>query len=165
MEAVGYDLYCKMLNDAVLRLKGELSEDTDFDTTLDLNIDAFLPSAYIRNEVEKLELYKRISAIETKDELEDMQDELLDRFGDLPAAVVNLLHIALLKSMAHHAYMTDVKQKGEKVSFEMNPEANVQVDPGCAERISEGTLRQCRGASRIRTGSFIREEKRMAIKD
>ena len=51
MEAVGYDLYCKMLNDAVLRLKGELSEDTDFDTTLDLNIDAFLPSAYIRNEV------------------------------------------------------------------------------------------------------------------
>lgn len=128
MEAVGYDLYCKMLNDAVLRLKGELSEDTDFDTTLDLNIDAFLPSAYIRNEVEKLELYKRISAIETKDELEDMQDELLDRFGDLPAAVVNLLHIALLKSMAHHAYMTDVKQKGEKVSFEMNPEANVQVE-------------------------------------
>lgn len=128
MEAVGYDLYCKMLNDAVLRLKGELSEDTDFDTTLDLNIDAFLPSAYIRNEVEKLELYKRISAIETKDELEDMQDELLDRFGDLPAAVVNLLHIALLKSMAHHAYMTDVKQKGEKVFFEMNPEANVQVE-------------------------------------
>lgn len=57
-----------------------------------------------------------------------MQDELLDRFGDLPAAVVNLLHIALLKSMAHHAYMTDVKQKGEKVSFEMNPEANVQVE-------------------------------------
>lgn len=128
MEAVGYDLYCKMLNDAVLRLKGELSEDSDFDTTLDLNIDAFLPSAYIRNEVEKLELYKRISAIETRDEMEDMQDELLDRFGDLPAAVVNLLHIALLKSMAHHACMTDVKQKGEKVSFEMNPQANVQVE-------------------------------------
>lgn len=128
MEAVGYDLYCKMLNDAVLRLKGELTEDTDFDTTLDLNIDAFLPSAYIRNEVEKLELYKRISSIETRDEMEDMQDELLDRFGDLPAAVVNLLHIALLKSMAHHAFMTDVKQKGEKVSFEMNPDANVQVE-------------------------------------
>lgn len=128
MEAVGYDLYCKMLNDAVLRLKGELSEDSDFDTTLDLNIDAFLPSAYIRNEVEKLELYKRISAIDTRDEMEDMQDELLDRFGDLPAAVVNLLHIALLKSMAHHAYMTDVKQKGEKVSFEMNPKANVHVE-------------------------------------
>ncbi|MBS7006859.1 transcription-repair coupling factor [Anaerostipes sp.] len=128
MEAVGYDLYCKMLNDAVLRLKGELSEDSDFDTALDLNIDAFLPSAYIRNEVEKLELYKRISAIETRDEMEDMQDELLDRFGDLPAAVVNLLHIALLKSMAHHAFMTDVKQKGETVSFEMNPQANVQVE-------------------------------------
>ena len=146
MEAVGYDLYCKMLNDAVLRLKGELSEDTDFDTTLDLNIDAFLPSAYIRNEVEKLELYKRISAIETKDELEDMQDELLDRFGDLPAAVVNLLHIALLKSMAHHAYMTDVKQKGEKVFFEMNPEAN---------RRSSGRLKKLLISLAFRVGAKV----------
>ena len=82
MEAVGYDMYCKMLNDAVMRLKGEIREE-EFETALDLDVNAFIPSSYVRNESQKLELYKRISAIETKDEMEDMTDELIDRFGDL----------------------------------------------------------------------------------
>ena len=116
MEAVGYDLYCKMLNEAVLRLKGELKDEDEFDTTLDLDINAFIPSTYVYNEYQKLELYKRISSIESKDEMEDMTDELIDRFGEMP------------KALAHHAYMTDVKQKGEKVSFEMKPDAAVDVE-------------------------------------
>lgn len=57
MEAVGYDLYCKMLNEAVLRLKGELKDEDEFDTTLDLDINAFIPSTYVYNEYQKLELY------------------------------------------------------------------------------------------------------------
>jgi transcription-repair coupling factor (superfamily II helicase) len=128
MEAVGYDMYCKMLNDAVLRLKGVIQEEEDYETTLDLDVDAFIPNTYVKNEFQKLEFYKRISSIETEDEVEDMTDEMVDRFGDIPRAVVNLLHIALLKSKAHKAYMTDVKQKGEKVYFEMYPKANVNVD-------------------------------------
>ena len=128
MEAVGYDLYCKMLNEAVLRLKGELKDEDEFDTTLDLDINAFIPSTYVYNEYQKLELYKRISSIESKDEMEDMTDELIDRFGEMPKAVYNLLYVAYLKSLAHHAYMTDVKQKGEKVSFEMKPDAAVDVE-------------------------------------
>ena len=128
MEAVGYDLYCKMLNEAVLRLKGELKDEDEFDTTLDLDINAFIPSTYVYNEYQKLELYKRISSIESKDEMEDMTDELIDRFGEMPKAVHNLLYVAYLKSLAHHAYMTDVKQKGEKVSFEMKPDAAVDVE-------------------------------------
>ncbi len=79
MEAVGYDLYCKMLNEAVLKLKGELGEEEEFDTTLDLDINAFIPVAYVYNEYQKLEFYKRISSIESKDEMEDMTDELIDR--------------------------------------------------------------------------------------
>ena len=128
MEAVGYDLYCKMLNEAVLRLKGELEDEDEFDTTLDLDINAFIPSTYVYNEYQKLELYKRISSIESKDEMEDMTDELIDRFGEMPKAVHNLLYVAYLKSLAHHAYMTDVKQKGEKISFEMKPDAAVDVE-------------------------------------
>ena len=128
MEAVGYDLYCKMLNEAVLRLKGELKDEDEFDTTLDLDINAFIPSTYVYNEYQKLELYKRISSIESKDEMEDMTDELIDRFGEMPKAVHNLLYVAYLKSLAHHAYMTDVKQKGEKISFEMKPDAAVDVE-------------------------------------
>ena len=128
MEAVGYDLYCKMLNEAVLKLKGELHEEEEFDTTLDLDISAFIPATYVYNEYQKLELYKRISSIESKDEMEDMTDELIDRFGEMPKAVYNLLYVAYLKALAHHAYMTDVKQKGEKISFEMKPDAAVDVE-------------------------------------
>ena len=146
MEAVGYDLYCKMLNDAVLRLKGEIKEEDDFETTLDLDINAFIPATYVRNEYQKLELYKRISAIETKDEMEDMMDELIDRFGELPRAVHNLLYVAFLKALAHTACMTDVKQKGEKIYFEMKSDAKVDV-----ERIPE-ILKAYEGILSLRAG-------------
>lgn len=128
MEAVGYDLYCKMLNEAVLHLKGELQEEDEFDTALDLDMNAFIPSSYVRNEYQKLELYKRISSIESKDEMEDMTDELIDRFGEMPRAVYHLLYAAYLKALAHRAYITDVKQKDTKVSFLMKADAQVDVD-------------------------------------
>lgn len=108
MAAVGYDLYCKMLNEAVNELKG-ISNGTDFETVVDLNVDAFIPSTYIRSEAQKLEIYKRIAAIETSDEQMDMQDELTDRFGDLPHSANNLLTIALIKSVAHKADVRKIK--------------------------------------------------------
>lgn len=118
MEAVGYDLYCKMLNEAVRLLKGE-KEQEDFETTIDMNIDAFIPAGYIKNEAQKLSVYKRIAAIETEEECEDMQDELMDRYGDMPKAVNNLLDVALIKSMAHKAYITDVSVVGKKIKMQM----------------------------------------------
>src|SRR5699024_496987 len=75
MEAVGYDLYCKMLNDAIRAMRGEISEEESFDTTVDMNVDAFIPANYIRNEVQKLDVYKRIAEIENEEELLDMQEE------------------------------------------------------------------------------------------
>lgn len=108
MAAVGYDLYCKMLNEAVNELKG-ISNGADFETVVDLNVDAFIPSTYIRSEAQKLEIYKRIAAIETSDEQMDMQDELTDRFGDLPHSANNLLTIALIKSVAHKADVRKIK--------------------------------------------------------
>lgn len=108
MAAVGYDLYCKMLNEAVNELKG-ISNGADFETVVDLNVDAFIPSTYIRSEAQKLEIYKRIAAIETSDEQMDMQDELTDRFGDLPHSANNLLTIALIKSVAHKSDVRKIK--------------------------------------------------------
>ena len=70
---------------------------------VDCDIDAFIPDGYIKNEYLKLDVYKRISAIETDDEYMDMQDELIDRFGDIPKSVDNLLRVAELKAMAHRA--------------------------------------------------------------
>lgn len=125
MESVGYDLYCKMLNEAVRKLKGEeISEDT-FETTVDLAVDAFLPAAYIRNEVQKLEMYKRIALIETEEDLTDVQDELTDRFGDIPAAVENLLQIALIKAMCHNVYISALVQTGEELRLTMYPKARL----------------------------------------
>ena len=81
MEAVGYDLYCKMLNEAVKRLKGEKVENDEFETNIDLKMDAFIPADYIPNEFQKLDVYKRIAEIETEPERDDMVDELIDRLA------------------------------------------------------------------------------------
>lgn len=126
MEAVGYDLYCKMLNEAVLKLKGEKVADS-YETLVDIDIDAFIPATYIKNEYQKLEMYKRIAEIETKEEFIDMQDELIDRFGDMPQSVVNLLNIALLKSMAHKAYLVQVQHKMKEVKFTLYENAEIDV--------------------------------------
>ena len=126
MEAVGYDLYCKMLNEAVLQLKGG-GEEEMYTTTVDINIDAYIPDSYIRNEYQKLDVYKRIAAIETEEEMDDMTEELIDRFGDIPKKVQQLLHIAALKGLAHSAYVTAVEQKGQAYQFTMYEKA--KIDP------------------------------------
>ena len=127
MEAVGYDLYCKMLNEAVKHLKGELEEEP-YTTTVDLNVDAFIPASYIPNEYQKLDIYKRIASIENEEEMDDMLEELIDRFGDVPKKVQQLLSIALLKSLAHSAYVVSVEQKGEVFKFTMYEKAKVHVE-------------------------------------
>jgi transcription-repair coupling factor (superfamily II helicase) len=126
MEAVGYDLYCKMLNEAVKHLKGELEEEP-YVTTVDLNVDAFIPASYIPNEYQKLDIYKRIASIENQDEMEDMLEELTDRFGDVPKKVQQLLQIALLKAFAHQVYVVSVEQKGEFLKFVMYEKAKVHA--------------------------------------
>lgn len=128
MEAVGYDLYCKMLNEAVKRLKGEKVENDEFETNIDLKMDAFIPADYIPNEFQKLDVYKRIAEIETEPERDDMVDELIDRFGEPPQSVCNLLEIALLKAKAHDAYITAIVEKANQMRITMFPQAKVATD-------------------------------------
>ena len=127
MEAVGYDLYCKMLNEAVQTMKG-INVTEDFPTVIDLDVDAFIPASYIVNEVQKLDIYKRIAGIENVKERDDMRDELLDRFGEIPRSVDNLLRIALIRVAAHKLYMTEIKGKNERIIFTLRPDAG--LDPG-----------------------------------
>ena len=126
MEAVGYDLYCKMLNEAVQTQKG-ITVAEDFPTVIDLDVDAFIPASYIVNEVQKLDIYKRIAGIENVKERDDMRDELLDRFGEIPKSVDNLLRIALIRVAAHKLYMTEIKGKNERIIFTLRPDAG--LDP------------------------------------
>ena len=113
-----------MLNEAVQTLKG-VKVAEDFPTLIDLDVDAFIPPAYIVNEVQKLDIYKRIAGIESVKERDDMKDELLDRFGEIPKSVDNLLRIALIRVAAHKLYMTDIKGKNEKITFLFRPDAEV----------------------------------------
>lgn len=127
LEAVGYDLYCKMLNQAIEVLKGETPEE-DFETKIDLMCDAFVPASYIKNETLKMDIYKRIAGIETDEEYEDMQDELIDRFGDIPSQVENLLQVVLLKAAAHKVYITEISGTKDKMKIMMWNQAKIDVE-------------------------------------
>lgn len=127
MQAVGYDLYCKMLNEAVKNLKG-ISTIEDFNTSIDLDVDAYIPPSYIVNEIQKLDIYKRIAGIENDRECEDMKEELLDRFGEIPKSVDNLLRIALIRIKAHQLFMPEVKGKNESIQFQLRTDAKISVE-------------------------------------
>ena len=127
MNAVGYDLYCKMLNEAVKEAKG-IHTMEDFETSVDLNVDAYIPDSYISNEFQKLDIYKRIAGIETQQDYDDMLEELLDRFGEPGKAVLNLLAIAKLKAIAHQGYVTEIKQSGKTVRFTLYEKARLNTE-------------------------------------
>ena len=111
MQAVGYDLYCKLLEGAVRRAKGE-EPGEEKNITVNLLADAFLPENYIVNEEQKLEIYKRIAAIDSASDVEDVREELLDRFGELPLPAQNLLRVALIRSVASRLDITELTGRG-----------------------------------------------------
>ncbi len=127
MEAVGYDLYCKLLNEAVRELQGEEPAKESFETTIDIDADAYIPESYILNEAQKLDIYKRIAAIRTEEDCEDMLEELLDRFGDPPRCVQNLLAVSRLRSRAHDAWIQELSQKGQVFSLLMYEHAQIDI--------------------------------------
>ena len=102
-------------------MKGEATEEETFTTSVDLALDAYIPSSYVPNESQKLALYKRISFIETREEYEDMTEELTDRYGDVPGPLLRLMDVALLKARAHEAWILSVEQRDAGIYFTMNP--------------------------------------------
>ena len=124
MDSVGYELYCKLLNEAVSQLKGEPVKK-EFETLIDIKLNAFIPSSYIASEEQKLEMYKRISLITDKNDYYDVQEELEDRYGDIPRAVNNLLDVAHIKAEAHKAGAVNVKQTGNKVLIYFTSDAPI----------------------------------------
>jgi len=123
MQAVGYDLYCKLLESAVRKAKGEEIEE-EKTVTVNLLVDAFLPENYIVNEEQKLEIYKRIAAIDSAADAEDVRDELSDRFGDLPLPAQNLLRVALIRSVASRMDLSEIT--GNSGSLRIVPDANAR---------------------------------------
>ena len=158
MAAVGYDLYCKLLNEAVQEMKGEKVQE-DFETKIDLKMDAFIPSSYIKNEIQKINVYKQIASIENEEDFSDMQDELMDRFGEMPPKVQNLLTVALIKAMAHKTWITEISEADQFIKIIFHPNARIR-DDGLPELI-----RQYKGKLRFVAGTtpqlIYRTEKRV----
>ena len=116
MAAIGYDLYCRMLEDTVKLIKGEIEQEP-IETTVDIKIDAYIPSSYIEDEIQKIEVYKKIAAIENMNDYNDIKEELEDRYSVVPEAVYNLMDIAYIKSLAKVILIEEIKENQKEVRF------------------------------------------------
>ena len=114
MEAVGYEMYSKLLDQAVKELEG-VSETEEFDVLIDLNVSAYIPKEYIPNATQKIEVYQDIAIAKDESTLLDILDEIIDRFGDVPQEVNNLLEVAKIKLLAKKANIIEIKNKGQNV--------------------------------------------------
>ena len=138
LQEIGYDYYCKLMEEAVRELKGEKLPAADFETNIDLSIDAFIPNEYIPAENQKMNAYRRIASIETPEDASDVTDELMDRYGDPPTPVRNLLEVAQLKALAHDAWVTDLTGGAQELRFTMHKDAPADTDGLAAWMESEG---------------------------
>lgn len=116
MATIGYELYVKMLNEAISKVKGEVVSE-EIDVEIDLSVSAFIPSYYIEDEVVRLEMYKKIATIDSKEDMYDMQEELEDRFSDIPKDTQALLNIAYIKSLCKKLKIDKVKQVGKTINL------------------------------------------------
>lgn len=116
MATIGYDLYCKMLEDTIKIIKGEIDKDP-VETVIEIKVDAYIPSSYIEDEVQKIEVYKKIASIESKEELFDIRDELIDRFSDIPPSVNNLMEIAYIRTLTRKIGIVEVKDKFKAIEM------------------------------------------------
>ncbi len=126
IEAIGFDLYCQMLERAVSKLKGEEAAP-ELRTTLSLGFDVRIPQDYIPSENLRLRTYKRISTVATEEEKADVHKELEDRFGKLPSSVENLLEYAVLKSMCERLRISSVERQGNRIAIRFHAETT--LDP------------------------------------
>lgn len=127
METVGYDLYCKLLDEAVRKLKGEVNTDS-FDTSMDISVNAYIPDYYIKSEEQRLEIYKKISLINGMESFYDVQEEIEDRYGDLPRCVQTLLDVALVKYEAHQMDVISVAEKQKNIIITFRANAGISTD-------------------------------------
>lgn len=127
IETVGYDLYCKLLNEEIKKLNGAEIQN-EIETNIDINISAYIPQNYISDEKQKLDMYKKISFVSNQQDYLQMQEELIDRYGDVPNAVQNLIDIALLKSLAQKLRITSISQKFDNLIMMIDKDAEFPIE-------------------------------------
>ncbi|MBE6635037.1 MAG: transcription-repair coupling factor [Ruminococcaceae bacterium] len=125
IDSVGYDLYVKLLGEAVLEIRG-VKSDSSFESTIDFKVDAHIPEYYISKSAQRMEIYKKISHIATPEDMGDLTDELIDRFGDPPMATLRLLRVALCRAIAEAARIPRIELRGSSILFHM-PDPDLSI--------------------------------------
>ena len=122
MDQVGYDTYCKLLDEVVKEMRGIEKEEEEIEITVDVNVSCYIPEEYIPNENQKIEVYRNIALCRTEEEIKNIEEDIKDRFGKIPKEVYNLLEIAKIKEMAKENGIIKIMQKGNNIVFSINPE-------------------------------------------
>jgi len=128
MESVGYDMYCRLLEEAVKELKGEPAPDQESDVSIDINVSAYIDDEYIKVESHKIEMYKKIASISDEQDVTDVEDELIDRYGDPPVPVRNLLDIAYIKVLAKKTGFSAITEKNESIIFQLGAGKHISIE-------------------------------------
>jgi transcription-repair coupling factor (superfamily II helicase) len=140
MEAIGYDLFIKLLEETLQELKGETTVKR-VDTSIELQINAYIPETYITDENQKIEMYKKIASISNQQDLFDIEEEIEDRFGDIPTMVRNLLSIAYVKQQAQVCGISNISQRNNNIAIKfktdkfIKPQAAMQIASDYKSRI------------------------------
>lgn len=116
MDQVGYDTYCKLLDEVVKEMQGTKVTE-EIDVQIDINISSYIPDDYIENSSQKIEVYQNIALSRTEEDVLNVIDEIIDRYGAMPEEVNNLLEIARIKELARKAFVTKITQRRESVIF------------------------------------------------
>ena len=141
LATVGYDMYLKLLNEAVLEQQGKTPEIKP-ECLVDIKIDAFIPENYISNQAQRIDCYRKIAMIETEDDAYDVTDELIDRYGDVPRAVEGLVEVARLRHIAQDMRITEIIQNGDAITFypEKTDERDMQRIAGVGEKYGRSMM-------------------------
>ncbi len=139
MDSVGYDMYCKILSESISSAKGEKPQEEN-DVSIDIEINAYLPESYIASPNQRIDMYKKIAAIENEDDKFQIEDELIDRYGDIPKAVQNIIEVAALKITAKEVGITEITQHGTSLTLRfadgrLTPEIIMALDKAYPMRI------------------------------
>ncbi len=121
MDQVGYDMYCKLLDEVVKEMKG-IEKEEDIDVIIDINVSSYIPDSYIENESQKIEVYQNIALCENDQDIKNIEEDIIDRFGKMPNEVNNLLEIARIKEMCKNLGVTKITQKQNNIVYNFNPD-------------------------------------------
>ena len=128
LEQVGYDTYCNLLDEVVKEMQGKEVEP-DLDIQIDLNVTSYIPDSYIKDQNQKIEIYQDIALCKNEEDIQNVVDEMIDRFGNMPNEIENLLDIARIKTLCKKAKISKIQSKVNSILFIFDvPELTININ-------------------------------------